>query len=175
MIVIKHSKGQCLLSGKEFATQEEADRFIANSSHAVHCGLYTVNTETKKPVVYMAHPVSGQPLVNVFATVAWINALVKLDPSRVYTAPWLGEVLAFQSENHGDSNYRGAEAALGDDLEILSRFDEIILVGGTISGGMLKELNKAKELKLRITDLSKYKTPRDLPDGFFLDPNEETA
>jgi hypothetical protein len=134
-----------------------------------------VNPQTPKPVVYVAHPVSGHPLTNAVATAEWVRALINLDPSRIYVAPWVAEVLAFPSEVPGESLHHDYNLAIEDDLEVLSRFDEIILVGGRIGPGMQKELDKAKELKHRITDLSQYKTPKDLPEGFFLDPNEETA
>lgn len=129
----------------------------------------------RKPVVYVAHPVSGHPVTNAMATVEWVRALINLDPSRIYVAPWVAEVLAFPSETPGESLHHDYNSAIDDDLEVLSRFDEIILVGGRIGPGMQKELNHAKSLHKRITDLSQYKTPADLPEGFFLDPNEETA
>jgi len=132
------------------------------------------NDAVKKPVVYVAHPVSGQPLVNCFKTIEWIRHLVTIDPSRIYIAPWLGEVLAFPGKA-GETYHRPWEIALADDEEVLSRFDEIILVGGRISVGMQRELDRARKDGKRITDMSKYASPSDLPEDFFLDPNEETA
>ncbi len=123
-----------------------------------------------KPVVYVAHPVSGQCLVNVYKTVAWIRYLVEADPTRIYHAPWLAQVMAFP-DTEGGQNYLPFERCLADDKESLARCDEIILVGGRRSPGMQVELDEAKRLKLRITDMSRYATPSDLPDGFHLDPH----
>ncbi len=123
-----------------------------------------------KPVVYVAHPVSGQCMVNVYKTVAWIRYLVEADPTRIYQAPWLPQVMAFP-DTEGGQNYLPFERCLSDDKESLARCDEIILVGGRMSPGMQVELDEAKRLKLRITDMSQYATPSDLPDGFHLDPH----
>lgn len=122
----------------------------------------------RKQVVYVAHPVGVVPSIvecNLKNVVKWLRYFVVADPSRVYTVPWVAEVLAFP----GGGFVRSFDDALSDDEEILSRLDQIILVGGDISPGMQRELNKARALGMRVTDMSEYRSPSDLPPGFSVD------
>ena len=121
-----------------------------------------------KPIVYLAHPVGKTPLANAFNAAKWLRWFITNDPSRIYVAHWIGEVLAFPEET-GEA-HRDYEASLSDDVEVLCKFDEIVLVGGKISNGMQQELDRAKQEHKRITDMSRFTLPSDLPEGFFLDP-----
>ncbi len=127
-----------------------------------------------KQLIYVAHPVSGAPYDNVMRTVAWINWFTHNDPTRIYIAPWIGEVLAFPGAKRPDGtiepNYRPWTDALNDDEQVVSRFDGIILVGGRITEGMQRELDCAKRGMKWVTDMSRYALPSDLPEGFELDP-----
>lgn len=136
----------------------------------------------KKEVIYVAHPVSGDPIGNSFKAIQWIKWLHEHDPSRVYVAPWVPEVLAFlpggpsltpadcAGKKLDPQGKAGTwERALADDVEVLSRFDGVILVGGRISGGMARERDEALKLGKSVTDMSRFASPADLPKGFFLD------
>ena len=47
-----------------------------------------------KPIIYVAHPVSGDVKANCDKVLRWLRWLTEVDPSRIYIAPWVGEVLA---------------------------------------------------------------------------------
>lgn len=123
----------------------------------------------KKELIYVAHPVSGAPMDNVFRTVQWIEWFTKNDPTRIYVAPWMGEVLAFPGKS-GETRHRAWDEALNDDEQVIEHFDGIILVGGRVSDGMRREMNAASRLNKSVTDMSQYALPENLPEGFFLDP-----
>lgn len=111
------------------------------------------DTETKKrkPVVYVAHPVTGAPLANCIKVIEWIGYLTHADPARVYVAPWVPEVLAFAGEKCAPEFY---DRVLADDCEVLSRFDAILMVGGRISEGMRREMRAAKAAGKLVIDCS---------------------
>lgn len=118
-----------------------------------------------KQVIYVAHPVSGDTIGNCFKVVQWIKWFTLNDPTRVYIAPWVAEVLAFP-----DVTEAVWQRALNDDEAVVRHLDGIIMVGGKVSRGMQREWDCAKEHHKYLTDLSQYATPSDLPEGFFLDP-----
>ena len=67
----------------------------------------------KKPIVYVAHPVGNLPYGNAWSAAKWIHALTKLDPSRIYVAHWVAEVLAFPDSS--GRYHRSYEESLADD------------------------------------------------------------
>lgn len=110
-----------------------------------------------RPIIYVAHPVSGDARANALRCTAWVRWLTLHDPTRIYVAPWVAEVLAFED----DFPPGGKAGVLGADLAVLRRFDGIILTGGRISEGMGIEDEVGRTLPQGSTDLSMYETPWD--------------
>ena len=124
-----------------------------------------------KEIWYVAHPVSGDPIANCFKVVQWIKWFTENDPSRIYIAPWVPEVLAFpNTSGPSDPVY---ERALANDEMIVMKLDGIVAVGGRMSVGMKREWDCAMANGKWCTDLTQYNTPNDLPEGFFMDPASE--
>lgn len=111
-----------------------------------------------KEVFYVAHPVSGDVAANVTNVIAWIKWLTLNDPSRIYVAPWVAEVLAFKDEVVDPAFY---DRVLADDVTVLRKLDGILLVGGSISRGMGIERDGVRE-GMTIQDWSYARTPADL-------------
>lgn len=119
----------------------------------------------RKEVFYVAHPVSGDINANIANVVKWINWLTVHDPSRVYVAPWVAEVMAFKDDPlvvGADDTARKDfyDRVLEDDKEVVRRLDGILLVGGKISEGMRRERDAA--IGKTIQDWSYARTPADL-------------
>lgn len=90
-------------------------------------------------LVYLAHPVSGLSKVELITSVScWLAQLVKAYPGHAFAAPWLAYVLALD-----DGNQTHRDRGVRDDLECLSRCDEVWLLGPRISSGMLDEAHFA--------------------------------
>lgn len=115
-----------------------------------------------KPVYYVAHPVTGDPEGNAYKAIAWIHWLTLNDPSRVYVAPWVAEVLAFARENAAPEFYA---RVLADDQDVVRHLDGVLMVGGKVSRGMALESDAARERSLPIIDWSRYSTPEEVPSG----------
>lgn len=109
-----------------------------------------------KAVWYVAHPVSGDHEGNARNAIAWIKWLVLNDPTRVYIAPWVAEVLAFSDAVMTPEFY---DRVLCDDEEVVARLDGILLVGGRVSTGMARELEAARESYLDVLDLTRFVSP----------------
>lgn len=128
-----------------------------------------LKTGDKRPVFYMAHPVSEdidtgirgpenfKP--NIKRAFAWLAWLMANDRTRVYIAPWISEV---QLVDDGVlvTTY---DEALRDDEEVVRRVDGLILVGGKITEGMRRELEVAKLRGIDTIDLSTMRNPPTLP------------
>lgn len=120
----------------------------------------------RKQVFYVAHPVSGNIDVNIANTVRWIHWLTHHDPSRVYIAPWVAEVLAFRDDplvvqdNQATKDFY--DRVLEDDKAVVRKLDGILLVGGRISEGMRRETEAAREAGLWVQDWSYARTPTNL-------------
>lgn len=115
-----------------------------------------------KPVYYLAHPVTGDPEGNAYKTIGWIHFLTLRDPSKVYIAPWVAEVLAFARENNDKTFYA---RVLADDCDVVRHLDGILLVGGTVSVGMGLELDAALAAGKRVIDWHQFASPADVPEG----------
>ena len=96
-----------------------------------------------KPIIYVAHPVSGDVRGNVQKVLDWLRWLTETDPSRIYIAPWVGEVQAHYDMDPIPEDFYAR--VLADDCEVVSRLDGILLVGGKVSRGMELELNTARQ------------------------------
>jgi hypothetical protein len=119
----------------------------------------------RKEVFYVAHPVTGDPVGNCWKAIGWIHWLTLNHPDRVYIAPWVAEVLAFSNENADAAFY---DRVLSDDEEVVRHLDGILLVGGTISRGMMREADAALAAGKKIVDWHEYATPDDVPREFVL-------
>jgi hypothetical protein len=119
----------------------------------------------RKPLFYMAHPVSIDALTrekgthnflpNVTRAKKWLTWFLENDRTRVYIAPWITEVeLSAKGKHHityGD--------ALSDDLCVVEHCDGIILVGGMISNGMKMELDRAVISNKKVINWSEFRLP----------------
>ncbi len=119
----------------------------------------------RKEIFYVAHKVSGDPVANAYKAIEWIRWLTLNHPQRIYVAPWVAEVLAFSGEDIDAAFY---DRVLTDDEEVVRRLDGILLVGGTLSVGMARELDSALEAGKKVVDWHEYATPRDVPAEFSL-------
>lgn len=140
-----------------------------------HIADYRVVPAGPRELIYVAHPVGEQPLMNCFNALQWVRWLTANEPTRVYIAPWIAEVLAHLDVPNIVPGSEMWEKVLSNDEQVVDRCDGILLVGGRISVGMARERDRAMAAKSgkSVTDLSQYRSPNDLPDGFFLDPAYE--
>lgn len=115
--------------------------------------------EKAKEVFYVAHPVSGDIQANIDNVVAWIKWLTLNDPSRVYVAPWVAEVMAFKDMGELDPAFY--DRVLQDDVTVLRKLDGILMVGGKISRGMGIERDGMRP-GMTLQDWSYARTPADL-------------
>lgn len=112
-----------------------------------------------KPIVYVAHPVSGDVRANCDKVIGWLRWLTRVDPSRIYIAPWLGEVLAHVDLDPITPDFYNR--VLSDDEEVVARLDGIALFGGTMSNGMKREVAVAAMHGKQVFDLLHFATPED--------------
>lgn len=109
-----------------------------------------------KPLIYIAHPVSGDAIANAQRAIRWTEFFVETDPGRIYIAPWVPEVLAFGKRNVPPSFY---QRVLDDDCEVIGHCNGLVGVGGKWSGGMLQERAAAKARGLSVLDLTRFTEP----------------
>ena len=121
-----------------------------------------------KPIIYVAHPVSGDVKANSEKVLQWLRWLTKADPTRIYIAPWVGEVLAHLDMDPITADFY--DRVLSDDEEVVQRLDGVLLTGvgrggpyrrdnGLLkSSGMTREVAAAALAGGAIYDLSKYAT-----------------
>lgn len=120
-----------------------------------------------KPVIYVAAPVTGDPIGNAHRAIRWVKWFVLADPARVYIAPWVGEVLGFGEEKLHASFY---QRVLDDDCDVIKRAtDGLVGVGGKWSGGMLQERATARAVHRPVLDMTQYIEPGDVPSSFDID------
>lgn len=112
-----------------------------------------------KPIIYVAHPVSGDVEGNCERVLGWLRWLTQADPSRIYIAPWVGEVLAHLDMDPIPQDFY--DRVLSDDEEVVRRLDGILLTGGKMSTGMKRELAAAFDRGLAVYDLHKFSTVDD--------------
>lgn len=113
-----------------------------------------------KPVIYVAAPVSGDPVANAWRAIRWVKWFVLKDPSRVYVAPWVAEVLGFANEQLKPGFY---QRVLDDDCEVVGIMHGVVGVAGKWSSGMLQERATAKAMNAPVLDLTHFVEPEDVP------------
>lgn len=103
-----------------------------------------------KPIIYVAHPVTGDVKANCDKVLKWLRFLTEIDPSRIYVAPWVGEVLAHLDLDPIPADFY--DRVLSDDEEIVQRLDGILLTGiGHVgpyvrANGLMKSSGMTREL-----------------------------
>lgn len=121
-----------------------------------------------KEIFYVAHPVSGDVDNNIRNVLNWIHWLTTNDPSRVYIAPWVAEVLAFCNDplvlRNDKATTEFYDRVLDDDKRVVRRCDGILLVGGRLSEGMRREVETAQNAGLTVQDWTYARQPSDLFD-----------
>ncbi len=127
-----------------------------------------------KQVIYVAHPVSGDVKGNCDKVVGWLRWLTANDPTRIYIAPWVGEVLAYLDVDPLPVDLY--DRVLSDDEEVVRGCDGICVTGvgdeGTYrrANGFLKSTGMTREVAAAalsgglVFDLSKYAKWEDAED-----------
>lgn len=80
-----------------------------------------------KPIIYVAHPVTGDVKANCDKVLKWLRWLTEVDPTRIYIAPWVGEVLAHLDLDPIPADFY--DRVLSDDEEVVARLDGVMLTG----------------------------------------------
>lgn len=113
-----------------------------------------------KEVWYVAHPVSGDVKGNIQNVIRWIHWLTLNDPSRVYIAPWVAEVQAFDKDIGGaEPDAAFYDRVLADDCDVVRHLDGVLMVGGKTSRGMALERDAALAAGKQVVDLSHLRNP----------------
>lgn len=103
-----------------------------------------------KPIIYVAHPVSGDVKANCDKVLKWLRWLTEVDPTRIYIAPWVGEVMAHLDQDPIPADFY--DRVLSDDEEIVARLDGILLTGIGLDGpyyrpnGFMKSTGMTREV-----------------------------
>lgn len=119
-----------------------------------------------KPIIYVAAPVTGDPQGNAQRAIRWVKWFVNEDPTRIYIAPWVAEVLGFLGEELSPGFY---QRVLDDDVEVVSRLDGLVGIGGKWSGGMLQERVVPRVMRRPLLDMTQFVEPEDVPATFNLE------
>lgn len=116
-----------------------------------------------KPVIYIAAPVTGDPAANAQRAIRWTKWFVNEDPTRVYIAPWVAEVLGFSDEDASADFY---QRVLDDDCLVIMRLDGLVGVAGKWSVGMLQERATNRAVGRPTLDMTRFVEPEDVPENF---------
>lgn len=87
-------------------------------------------------MVYIAHWVSKDPVAACRAAIDWTRWLTEVDETRVYVAPWLGQVLSYIGREVTEDAY---DRFLADDALVVQRCDGLLVCGGELSAGVVVE------------------------------------
>lgn len=112
-----------------------------------------------KEIIYVAHPVSGDVHGNIEKVLKWLRWLTAADPSRIYIAPWVGEVQAHFDMDPIPADFY--DRVLSDDEEVVCKLDGILLTGGRMSTGMKRELAAANLAGKKVYDMHHFATAAD--------------
>lgn len=88
-----------------------------------------------KPVIYVAHPVTGDPEGNCAKVLSWLRFLTEVDPTRVYIAPWVAEVLAHLNMTIKPEFY---DRVISDDEDVVRHLDGVVVLNADPSKSLLK-------------------------------------
>lgn len=95
---------------------------------------------SKLPVLYLAHPVSGDVPGNVARAKRWLRWACRAFGACAVIAPWIQAI----ELGEDDSNPVQRELGLRRDEAIAARCDAVLLVGGRRSSGMAREASVAR-------------------------------
>lgn len=101
----------------------------------------------RRLVAYVAHPVAGDVERHLAQARRWLRWLIDTHPSIAFAIPWLPYVEVSDDTNPAH-RIRGVE----DDLAMLDRCDQLVLVGGRLSPGMELEVSRARHRGLPVID-----------------------
>ena len=96
--------------------------------------LKSLIDQHETPVVYVAHPVSGDVPANIKAAFGWMSWLLRRWPRVAFIAPWIVDAHVLDD---GDPLER--EQGLRRDEAVVGLADAVLLVGGRVSVGMERE------------------------------------
>ncbi len=99
--------------------------------------------------IFLSHPVRGDIPANLARAKRWILWCYRQGVSVVAT--WL-----IDCELLDDSDLAEREAGLRRNVELVSRCDELWLVGGRISEGMQREADAARAAGIPVRDLTHF-------------------
>jgi len=85
-------------------------------------------------LLYLAHPVSGDPVGNSAKAERWVRWCIDAFEEHDITAPWITYVRVLDDDNQAH-RFRG----LSMSLAAAARCDGIILCGGRVTNGMAME------------------------------------
>lgn len=105
------------------ATIEELDAYVR-----------ALLDEHDVPIVYVAHPVSGDVGANIKAAFGWMEWLLRRWPRVAWIAPWIVDAHVLD-----DGDELDREAGLVRDEAVVGLVDALLLVGGRVSAGMERE------------------------------------
>jgi len=112
----------------------------------------TKRSRTINPIVFVAHPVSGDVTANLAKARSVIRKLEEEHPKHTFVAPWI-----LSCENWDDGNVAEREQQIQRGLRVLEMCDELWLCGSKVSAGMLRETAHAIQHKLVLKDLTTEK------------------
>ena len=101
-------------------------------------------------LVYLAHPVGGDTLANLSRARRWLTWTYRHFGGVAPIAPWIVDCEGVLDEASPSDRARG----LATGMAVLARCDEVWLVGGRVSVGMLMESDAARAAGVRVVDLT---------------------
>lgn len=116
-------------------------------------------TSDPKPLVYIAHPVSGRTNANIIHASKWFRWAAKLE-TVIPVAPYIATVMALDD---GNPDERLTGMAISG--RILRMCDEVWLCGYEISPGMNEEMQAARSHGIPVVDLTGHILPSDMIGG----------
>jgi len=110
-------------------------------------------------LAYMAHPVSGNVEENLKSAKRWLRWLTESrEEPMTFIAPWITDCEIWDDSRPGDR-----ALGLARCMEVISRCDELWIVGGRISDGMRQEIAHAKRhdiTTVNLTEMGSCPPPR---------------
>lgn len=116
--------------------------------------MFLTASQPKRLTVYMAHPVADDFAMNISDATCWLRYLRRVPITELQTivgaefeqrplilAPWLAGI------EEDDSYPGGREAIMQDSRDAAMLFDEVWLLGGRVSTGMMIEAAAARRIR----------------------------
>lgn len=100
-------------------------------------------------VIYLMHPVGGDPSGNAKKAKRWLKWLAKGNSRYTFIAPWI----PFVEDLNPDEETIGREQGLRDCFRAVRRSDAGVMVGGRMSSGMTQEHDLFRDMGKPVADL----------------------